>query len=259
MSAVTRPTVQQGPSPAGLTERRDRWWVEPLSVVVVLGLFTLYATARVLWGRYYDTAELGLPYLSPFYSPLINAKWWPLSPAILVMWAPLGFRVTCYYYRKAYYRAFFWDPPACAVRDAHRRYGGERVFPFVLQNSHRFFWFAGGVVLGFLWKDTVGAFIFPVEGGGSAFGIGLGSLILLVTTVLLTGYAFSCHSFRHLVGGRLDCFSCSRGRYRLWKLVSRENERHARWAWVSLVVVALADLYVWLVSAQVIADPHIVF
>ena len=36
---------------------------------------------------------------------------------ILVAWVPLGFRGTCYYYRKAYYRAFFWDPPACAIEE----------------------------------------------------------------------------------------------------------------------------------------------
>ena len=56
--------------------------------------------------------------ISPFYSPLILflppvLAW--VSPAFLILWAPAGFRVTCYYYRKAYYRAFFLDPVACAV------------------------------------------------------------------------------------------------------------------------------------------------
>ena len=35
------------------------------------------------------------------------------NPALLVLPFPLTFRLTCYYYRKAYYRAFFWSPPAC--------------------------------------------------------------------------------------------------------------------------------------------------
>src|SRR5262249_26335349 len=141
------------------------------------------------------------PYLSPFYSPLIKASWWPFSPAILLMWIPLSFRLTCYYYRKAYYRAFFWDPPACAVGElrgskAGAGYTGERGFPFWLQNLHRLALYASLVVLLFLGYDTIRAFFFP-----NGFGVGLGSLVLLANVVLLTGYTLSCHSFRHLVGG----------------------------------------------------------
>jgi hypothetical protein len=29
---------------------------------------------------------------------------WPLSAALIVLIFPLGFRLTCYYYRKAYFR-----------------------------------------------------------------------------------------------------------------------------------------------------------
>ena len=97
----------------GNTLRRDSWWVELIPVFILLGGFGIYATLRAFEGANYTWG----PYLSPFYSPLIDPEhhWWPLSPALLVLAGPLGFRATCYYYRKAYYRAFFLDPPACAV------------------------------------------------------------------------------------------------------------------------------------------------
>ncbi len=100
-------------SSLGSTLRRDAWWIEILVVVIVLGGFGVYATLRAFENAYYFWG----PYLSPFYSPLIDPQhhWWPFSPALLILVGPLGFRATCYYYRKAYYRAFFLDPPACAV------------------------------------------------------------------------------------------------------------------------------------------------
>jgi hypothetical protein len=96
------------------TLRTDSWWLEPLLVVVVLGGFVVYATWAALQNAHYYVA----PYLSPFYSPCISANcvhvtvpligsWWNLSPAFLILWVPGGFRATCYYYRKAYYRSFF--------------------------------------------------------------------------------------------------------------------------------------------------------
>src|SRR6266498_4099616 len=98
----------------------------------------------------------------------------PISPAILVLWAPGGFRVTCYYYRKSYYRSLLGRPPACAVRDMSKKYKGETRFPFVLQNLHRYFFWLATIFLVFLWWDAVKAFRF--RGGG--FGIGIGSLVL---------------------------------------------------------------------------------
>ncbi len=112
----------------GATMRRDAWWLELLPVIILLGAFGAYATLRAFEGRFYEWG----PYLSPFYSPLIDAhhRWWPWSPALLILAFPLGFRVTCYYYRKAYYRAFFLDPPACAVAEpGKRRYRGRLLSP----------------------------------------------------------------------------------------------------------------------------------
>jgi hypothetical protein len=238
------------------TERRDTWWLEPLPVVLTLGVFTVYA----LWAALQNAHYYAAPYLSPFYSPCLAANcehptlplvgsWWNLSPAFLVLWAPLGFRVTCYYYRRAYYRSFFWSPPACAVRDVPKRYTGETRLPFLLQNVHRYFFWISILVLVFLWWDALLAFRFP-----TGFGIGVGSLVLLVNVSLLSLYTFSCHSCRYLAGGHLDVFHAAPIRYRLWRSVNRLNERHGRIAWISLVVVALADLYVRLVSMGIITD-----
>src|SRR5271156_1433719 len=154
----------------GSTQRQDSWWLELLPVVVVLGGFGLYATLRAFEGKFYEWG----PYISPFYSPLIDANhhWWPFSPAILILGGPLGFRATCYYYRKAYYRAFFPDPPACTVSEPgwRKNYRGETAFPFILQNLHRYFFYLAVLFLCFLWYDAVVAFRFPegfwIWGGG---------------------------------------------------------------------------------------------
>ena len=72
-------------------------------------------------------------------------------------------------------------------------------------------------------------------------------MLFLVNTTLLTGYSLSCHSLRHLVGGRVDCFSCSRARrvrYTLWQRLTDLNRNHMWWAWTSLITVTLADVYV---------------
>lgn len=260
---MASPYVAITPPRLGATLRRDRWWAAPLGVALGLAFFGGYATWAVLQGDNYYAA----PYLSPFYSPclaescpaevqLLTLSWWRLSPAILVMVSVLGFRTTCYYYRKAYYRAYFLDPPACAVEE-HRahRYRGETAFPFVLQNFHRYFLYLSLPILAVLWYDTAHAYFFP-----DGFGIGLGSVILSVNVVLLTGYLLGCHSLRHLVGGRVDCFSCARFgelRHKAWRGASIFNRHHMVWAWASLAFVCLSDLYVRLVAMGAITDPRL--
>src|SRR5580704_11796399 len=156
MAATGAPAAGSG---FGSTMRRDAWWVEILPVIVLLGGFGLYATLRAFEGKFYEWG----PYLSPFYSPLIDAnhRWWKWSPAILILGGPLSFRATCYYYRKAYYRAYFADPPACAVGHlGGEKYCGETTFPLVLQNLHRYFFYAATLVLIVLWYDAIKAFFF---------------------------------------------------------------------------------------------------
>ena len=237
----------------GSTLRRDSWLVEILPVIVVLGGFGLYATLRAFEGKFYEWG----PYLSPFYSPLIDAnhRWWKWSPAILILGGPLSFRATCYYYRKAYYRAFFLDPPSCAVGEPKRSYSGETKFPFILQNLHRYALYLAIIFLAFLWKDAFHAFFFDGK-----FGMGVGTLVLLVNVCLLSIYTLSCHSLRHLAGGKLDCFSCAtfgKPRFAAWRGLTFLNERHMLFAWVSLFSVGFADIYVRLVSSGAIRDVRI--
>jgi hypothetical protein len=164
---------------------------------------------------------------------------------------PLGFRLTCYYYRKAYYRSFWQSPPACAVVEPHQRYTGETRFPLVLQNVHRYFFYLGLLLNLILTWDAIIAFDFR-----GSFGIGIGTLVLVVNATLLWAYSLSCHSCRHIVGGRLNHFSRHPVRYWMWTRVSKLNARHMQLAWASLIWVALADLYVYLVAAGAFSDPH---
>jgi hypothetical protein len=243
----------------GETQRRDSWWVELLPVVLVLGGFGVYATLRAFEGKFFAWG----PYLSPFYSPLIDPHhyWWKFSPALLILAGPLGFRATCYYYRKAYYRAFFLDPPACAVSEGGKRnYQGETSFPFILQNIHRYFLYLAILFLVFLWYDAFHGFFFPARLGTQEFGVGLGSLILLTNVTLLTLYTFSCHSLRHLAGGKLDCFSCTTfgpPRHTAWSWLTRLNERHMLLAWSSLISVGLTDFYIRMLASGAFKDIRI--
>jgi len=242
-------------------ERADLWWVEPVVIVAVLGAFVLYSTYAGLVGTNYYFE----PYLSPLYSPCITANcvhptlpivgsYWNLSPAILIVAFPLAFRVTCYYYRRSYYRAFFWSPPACAVPDARKGYAGETRFPFLIQNLHRYALIFATTLLIFLWWDVLLAFNF-----NGHFGIGLGSILMLANVILLSGYSASCHSLRYLVGGYLDSFHGKSLRFRLWSWANALNARHARWAWASLLVVGSTDAYIRLLAMGVLHDPRIVF
>ena len=237
--------------------QRLPWWAGPITVTTVLTGFGIYVMVMILFFERGEYAN----YLSPFYSPPVPSPlpdW--LSPAIFVLWIPLGFRATCYYYRKAYYRAFFWDPPACPSKAQQREprsaenYRGERNL-FVWNNVHRYFLYGSFVVLAFLTLDTVRAFL-----PDGSFGITVGSLIFLVNVALLWLYSLSCHSLRHLIGGRVDCYSCVTGgkaRLKTYSWLSVLNRQHGLWAWLSLFSVLLADIYVRLLLGDAITDLRI--
>jgi hypothetical protein len=247
----------------GTTARRDRWWLAPVLTAAGLAAFGIYSVVVVAIGADYVYTGGGAQYLSPFFSP--DLEGWgldlPIAYVFFVIWVPLGFRFTCYYYRKAYYRAFFLAPPACAVAGPRRRrYRGEAALPYILLNVHRYFFYLATIVLGFLWYDAVRAFFFRGSDGSLHLGVGLGTLVMLANVVLLSLFTFGCNSLRHLVGGKLDCFTCTaaaRTRHKLWRHVTVLNGRHMQWAWISLGGVALTDLYIRLVSAGAFDDPRI--
>ncbi len=264
MTAIRTPAKPAGTAPLGLgkTARRDAWWVAPGVQAIVFTICASYLFfSGIIWTPLFGTGYESVGYLSPLFSPLIRPDWLPswVSPGLLILWIPHGFRATCYYYRKAYYRFYFADPPGCAVGEPsiHRRYKLEAAFPFILQNLHRYFLYLAFFPLFFLWVDAVVS-LFP---DGSP-RLGLGSVLFFVNVFLLTGYSLSCHSLRHIVGGRLDCFSCDRRtqvRYSLWQRVTALNRHHMGWAWASLITVTLADVYVRLLAIGLIADPAIRF
>lgn len=251
----------------GETMRKGAWWVYPLLVFIGLSAFVIYSTWAAFQGEHYFYAGGGAHYLSPFYSPEIfgasphavfGAKpawipvWLPFSPALLILWAPAGFRLTCYYYRGAYYKAFWADPPACAVGEPRVSYWGERRFPLILQNLHRYFLYLALIFLIFLAYDAWKGFWFA-----DGFGVGVGSIVLLANVFFLAGYTFSCHSLRHLVGGRRDELSKRPVQCAAYQACSALNRRHMLFAWCSLFVVGFADFYVRMLSMGVWTDLRI--
>ncbi|MDT0342484.1 hypothetical protein [Streptomyces litchfieldiae] len=245
--------------------RLDRWWLAPATTVGVLLAFIVYST----WRAFADADYYAAPYVSPFYSPCLSENcvdmrdgpnwalfgdWWGLSPALLILGLPLGFRLTCYYYRKAYYRSFWASPPACAVAEPHKSYSGETRFPLVLNNSHRYFFYVAAVFAVILTYDALLAFRDSSYEWGH---MGLGTLLFLANSALVWAYTLSCHSCRHIMGGKLKSFSRHPVRYRLWTWVSRLNGHHMTLAWVSLFSLALSDLYVYLLATGAFDDPRL--
>jgi hypothetical protein len=240
--------------------RNAPWWAYSAFFMGIQTLFGIYVVLVVLFDFRNAFAE---PYLSPFFSPLLPAATvgaLVISPGIYIVWSPLLFRASCYYYRKAYYRAMF-APPACAKPPPSPlqklRYRGEQALPFVFNNLHRFFLYTAIINVAFLLVDFINAF----HTHDGHLMIGVGTLILGVNVVMLSAYTFGCHAFRHFVGGSLDCYSCSwtaRTRHSLWKKVTALNERHGLFALLSLFTVWGADVYVRLFIHGVILDPRIV-
>jgi hypothetical protein len=252
-------------------QRVDRWWIGPAATAVGLVFFFGYLTLRAFDATYvwYD------PYISPTVAPPVFTPafgypgavpvehawlgefpaWWPSflpqSPAFFIPWMAIAFRFTCYYYRGAYYKAVAMTPPACGVRGLGRPYRGEAAL-LLFQNLHRYTLYGAIFLLACLWWEGIAAFF-----RDGRFGIGVGTVVMLINAALLTGYTFGCHSWRHLIGGRLDCFTCDGAtspRFGLWNGSSWLNERHMAFAWFSLVWVAFTDFYIYLVSSGTMRD-----
>ncbi len=264
------------------TLRTDRWWLAPFLTVLGLGSFIIYSTWAALQGEHYWAGS----YLSPLYSPPLFVPvgaelegvaplqhawlgawpsswelWWPSwlpkSPALFILVFPGTFRATCYYYRKAYYRSFFGTPAGCAVCPVKQKnYRGETRL-FLFQNLHRYALYFAVIFIGILTYDAVISLWRENGAGQQEFGIGVGSLVLFLNAILLGAYTFGCHSWRHLLGGRLDRFSPA-GKplwsYRIWRRITWLNERHMLFAWLSLIWVGFTDVYVRMVSMGHITD-----
>ena len=246
----------------GETTRKDLWWLPSLLTFLGFSAFIVYSTWAAFQGEHYRFG----PYLSPFYSPELLGSatawfgpkpgfipnWIPFTAALLILWAPGGFRFTCYYYRGAYYKAFWADPPGCAVGEPRHNYRGERTFPLILQNIHRYFLYLALLFIIILAYDAYEAFHFA-----DGFGIGVGTIVLVMNVILLGSYTLGCHSLRHLVGGRNDTLSNKPVQHALWRWVSVLNRRHMMFAWFSLFWVGFSDVYVRLCSMGIFTDYRI--
>lgn len=238
-----------------VNKRIDRWWLIPLLSGLVIVIFGIYTTLVLfLGGESYRYEH----YLSPIFGvelpeSFLNTINWPatLSPALLIIWSPIGFRATCYYMRKVYYRSFFGNPPACAVDGINIRrgkYKGETWLPFILNNFHRYFFYTAFILMIIHWYE----FLYALQ-----YGVGMGNVILFLDTFFLTLYVTSCHAFRHLFGGGSNCYSCgtiTSAQYQGWRVISFINERHGLWFWLSLGSVMLADFYIRLLNWEVLTD-----
>ena len=240
--------------------RTDNWRRSPILTFIGLSAFVLYGLIRTAsQSAYYVPAY---HYLSPFASPCLSdtcgkaAEFgtWGTFPqmiplAILTLPFLLGFRLTCYYYRKAYYRAFWQSPVACAVPEPRGKYTGETRFPLIIQNAHRYFWMIAVLISLINTYDAILAFHSP-----SGFGFGLGNIILVVNVLLLWSYTMGCHSCRHITLGRINHFSKHPVRYWLYERASWLNGRHMQLAWTTLATLVLTDAYIALVSSGTISD-----
>ena len=261
---ATRPTGLPVRRSFGQTMRTDAWWIQPLVVFTVFTAFVIYSTWAAFQGAFYWHENL----LSPFYSPEIWGPsehalmersgppgWWPgflpYSPAFLILWAPVSFRLTCYYYRGAYYKAYWPGPSSCSVGTPRKEYMGERKFPLVLQNLHRYALPFALLLLVFLAYDAGYSFWFSDGNGGKEFGVSVGTIVLTLNVIFLSGYTLGCHSLRHLVGGGIDLISRRPIRKAAYDCVSCLNGKHMAWAWTSLLWVAFSDIYVRLCSMGV--------
>jgi hypothetical protein len=247
------------------TLRTDKWWLQPAATFAVLLSFVIYSTFRAFEKNYY-WAE---PLISPFYSPCLSTACLEgashfgqpigtlvvfgmvISPAFFILVVPLGFRLTCYYYRKSYYRSFWMSPPACSVAEPHKKYTGETRAPLILQNGHRWFFYLGLVLNVILTYDAVIAFR---NADGEWGHMSVGTLVLTLNATLLWLYSLSCHTCRHTIGGRLRNFSKHPYRYKAWSFVSKLNGNHPLYAWISLFGVAFADIYVRMVAKGTITN-----
>jgi hypothetical protein len=261
MTDITQAPAKSRVQIAAKTLRTDRWWQQPAINAALLTIVVVYLT----WASLVNTDYFYKPLISPLYSPCLahtcpsGAGWswipWAgwLTPAILIIWGPMGFRFTCYYYRKAYYRAFWRAPASCAVKEPHAKYTGETRLPLIFQNAHRYFFYVALIFNFILTWDAVQAFR---NHGGQWGHMSLGTLVLVVNAALLWLYSLSCHACRHITGGRLKHFSKHPVRYWGWTQVSKLNTKHQQLAWVSLFFVLGTDLYIRLVAAGAFSDPR---
>ena len=253
----------------GRTNRIDNWWSQPLAMGIALTAALIYTFWRLfLYDADISYALEGSTVMSPIFSP--NVLEWELfglnewnhpewvNAAVLVLWIPFGFRGTCYYMRRVYYRTFFASPTACWVDEPDINkaigYKGEKRL-FIFNNLHRYFLYAAMVILLIKWWDVTHTMHFDSD-AVHGYGVSIGTFVMAIEAFLLTMYVTSCHALRHLAGGMLDRWTTgiSRVRGKLFGKISALNRSHGFWFWTSLAFVFLGDLWVLAVAEGHLSD-----
>jgi hypothetical protein len=214
-----------------------RFWSFAFLALLAIYLMTAFSMSKPIEGL-----------SDPFY-----------SPTILVLPLVAGFRATCYAYRKDYHRHLFKHPVACNVvnfdnvnkrvnvsgEKKGRLYAGETSI-FRLENLHRYFWYTAVAIIPFFFYDIYVALSYKDT-------FTLGALLLILNTAWVTIYTFSCHFFRHVAGGNVDCYSCPINkksvRRSLFNGITKLNGHHEILAWLSLASFFLVDLFIRGVAA----------
>tara|TARA_Y100000766_G_scaffold265742_1_gene259532 strand:- start:1813 stop:2667 length:855 start_codon:yes stop_codon:yes gene_type:complete len=250
----------------GDTDRIDRWWTQPLWMGVALTAALIYTVLRLVYFDsqiHYENHRV----TSPIFSPDIIHLWnldvpnWANS-AMLILWIPFGFRGTCYYMRRVYYRTFFASPSACMVAEPKISkkigYRGERGL-FFFNHLHRYMLYLALIILTMKYFDILHTMQFYSPNGQTSIGLSIGTIVLTIEAFLLTMYVTSCHAFRHLIGGGANRWRGILGKFqgRIYEIVSGFNIHHGFWFWTSLAMVFLGDLFVWGVAEGVLSDPRI--
>ena len=205
------------------------------------GAMILYGSAGRLVQRPLagGSATLVLPAVDNSYAPL---------------WSPDGAHILVTTTTPEQREPEWWIAETTAG-EPRKTYLGERSFPLIMQNVHRYFLYLALIFIVILSVDVWKAMWFADPAGGkTSFGIGIGTIVLAINVVLLGGYTFGCHSLRHLIGGFRDQLSRSPSCYNAYRCVSCFNRRHMLWAWMSLFWVGFSDLYVRLCSTGVWHD-----
>ena len=261
MSSIDVPLKDGG---FGSTRRTDNWWVEPLLVFLGYMAFIVYATWAALQGNNYlcTTQCGGADYLSPMYSPLLFTSapaWWPaflpFSAAMLILWSPGWFRFTCYYYRGAYYKAFWADPISCAVGEPRKTYlGREEVSADSSKRPSLLSVLRDHLHLHPFCMTAIRALWFTGPDGTKHFGIGVGSLVLILNPILLGCTPSDAIRSGTWSAGARTCCRDSPVRKKAYDCVCCLNRSHMLWAWISMFYVGFADLYIRLCAMGIWTD-----
>ena len=239
------------------TFRKDNWALKWFVFGLSFFIFALYSVLVIFFdffNGFYFSGDPTPLYISPFYGPPLLPVMAVIPFAVATLWIPFGFRGTCYYMRRVYYRSFFQSPPACTVTGISARkgkYSGETRFPWWVNHSHRYFLY-GAILLGiYHWFEAILTLMHQ-----DSFYFGVGCILAFLDAICLTFYIVSCHAFRNLFGGGVKRQNLVVNQ--IWGFTSKLNKHHGFWFWCSLFSIWLFDVYIRLLNLGILHEVRFV-